>query len=277
MNRRNLSLAGGLLFALLSFHYVCYGTSPVDPGEPSAPVFFGFIGGVNQAMHQAEIATFADDDYCPFFGNSSDFGFFGGAFVWFPIGDLVDSKHSIYVRAVYNTFPSEFQKSGFTNEALVYTETSSDAKAEIVKFTTDHTLDVTYNVLSLEFLYKYMIFKNIGVLVGPTFDFPVSKNSIQRLRIADPQNVSFMVPPNPKYQYENGNRAIIVNNGSLPDAENIRLALKLGVQYEIITGTGFDIIPGLFYNIGITKVTKSDDWRVNAVQIGVDIRYSLSF
>lgn len=277
MNRRNLSIAMGLLIGLLSVNYICLSQSPVEPEYPSVPIFFGFIGGMNQAMHQAEIATFADDDYCPFFGSNSDFGFFGGAFLWFPIGDITDSKHSIYVRAVYNTFPSEFQKSGFTNEALVYTETSGNAEAEIVKFTTDHTLNVTYNTLSFELLYKYMVIKNIGILVGPTIDFPLSKSSIQKLRIVDPQNVSFLVPPNPKYQYENGNRAIIINNGDLPEAANLRFAIKLGVQYEIITGTGFDIIPGLFYNIGITKVTKTDDWRINALQIGVDIRYSILF
>ncbi len=276
MNRRVLSLA---LCLLLSVSTVSLFSQEDDEDSPlkfksnKVPYFFGLIGGVNQAMHQAEIATFADDDYCPFFENSSGIGFFGGAFVWIPIGDVKDSKHSIYVRATYNTFPSEFQKSGFTNEALVYSEGSDNA--EVVRFTTDHTLDVTYNIFSIELLYKYIVIPNIGICVGPTFDFPVTKTSIQRLRIIDPANVSFIVPDPPKYRYEDGNRTIIVNDGDIPETESFRLAIKLGVQYEIITGTGFDIIPGLFYNFGVTKVSKSDDWRINAFQLGVDFRYRI--
>lgn len=278
MNKRFLSLALGLLLTVTSVNLFGQntGASPIEPEDLTKPFYFGVIGGINQAMHQAEIATFADDDFCPYFENSSGIGFFGGVFLWFPIGEIADSKHSIYLRGVYNTLPSEFQKAGFTHEALVYTE--GNTNADVIQFTTDHTLDVTYNIFSVELLYKYIVIPNVGLCVGPTFDFPVSKTSVQRLRIVDPDNVSFMPPTEgSKYKYEDGNRAIVVNDGEIPETNGFRFALKFGVQYEIITGTGFDLIPGVFYNFGVTKVSKSEDWRVNALQIGLDIRTQFKY
>jgi hypothetical protein len=37
---------------------------------------------------------------------------------------------------------------------------------------------------------------------------------------------------------------------------------------------GMYIVPAVFYNFGVTNLNSDFDWRVNALQIGVDLRFS---
>jgi hypothetical protein len=35
------------------------------------------------------------------------------------------------------------------------------------------------------------------------------------------------------------------------------------------------VVPAVYYNYGITKLTSMENWYVHALQMGVDIRFSL--
>ncbi len=250
-------------------------SNPLEFVSQKKPLFFGITGGVNQALHSADISTFAADEYCPKFASTTGLGFFGGVFVWIPLGNFVTSEHSIFVKATYNTLSADFTADGATYEALTYPVGQS--KADIVNFTTEHTLEATYHVLAFELLYRYKIVDNLGLAVGPTFDIPFKKTSVQKLSIIDPDNLAFQEPEAiPEgYTYSSDHRTIFINNGDIPDASSFRFGLKMGINYEWVTGSGFDVIPFVFYNYGITKVTSSEDWRISSFQLGVDVRFKI--
>lgn len=257
------------------------GPTPLGPGKGSAAIYLGPVSGFNRSIHSANLASFADDPLCPFFTNGSSNGFFIGAFYEQILGGIT-SKHSLVGRIIYNSMPASFIKEGDTYPSLV-----DDGKGgyTTVYSTTRHTLDVTYSLLTVEAMYKFNIAYGLVVTGGPTFDFVLKSNLLQKMELIEPANVKFKRTEDSRVKrYENNDRTIVSWDGpparptnQNPDVKesSLRFSLKFGVQYEIITGTKIDIIPGIFYNLGVTNVNNVESWKVSAIQAGVDIRFSL--
>jgi hypothetical protein len=145
----------------------------------------------------------------------------------------------------------------------------------IIRTSTKHEGEVSYSMITGEVCYKLNPIPKvpIGITIGPTFDFILTKKIYQTYKIiGEPLNAQFVRDPD--YEYTDNDRTIIINDGDIDGASSFRLGLKIGLQYEILTGTQMYIVPAIYYNLGITKVAK-EDWRVNAIQIGVDVRWAL--
>ena len=132
-------------------------------------------------------------------------------------------------------------------------------------------------------MYKFraLNFPNLGSLVltvGPTVDLIMTKTRSQTLNLVSPSNVQFKQQELPEGQsYSADRRSIIVYDGDIDGAKSMRMAMKFGVQLELkVPNIPIDIIPGAFYNFGLTNVDEQD-WKVNVLQIGVDIRYALKY
>ncbi|MDP2363048.1 MAG: hypothetical protein Q8M94_04680, partial [Ignavibacteria bacterium] len=132
---------------------------------------------------------------------------------------------------------------------------------------------------------------------GPSFDFPITKTLNQKYELVEPDNVQFKteyVKGDPEYvpggnnrkplypnqygftpYYTSNDRIYIAQEGDIPNASGFRFALKFGLQYEIITGSKFYIVPSIYYNLGLTNLSTKESWKVNALQAGVDVRFAL--
>ena len=284
-----------LLFALLMFSVAggnlnAQGLSDADLSDPLNPVskpstvYFGLTVGYNKVMHNAEIKTFAQDVLCPAFEDGKANGFHAGGFYEQFIGE-VGTAHSIVLRGLYNTFPTSFDKQGDKSLSRVVDPTKEPTDPDYLKevySTIAHKNEIKYTAISAELMYKFRayVIDEIGALVftvGPSFDFIGTKTRNQSVSIVDPIYVQFWEDPTlPAGQkYSADKRSIIVYEGDIENAQSLRFAIKAGVQLEIkLPGTPIDIIPGAFYNFAFTDVDERD-WKVNAIQIGVDLRYGL--
>jgi hypothetical protein len=196
-------------------------------------------------------------------------------------GDVVGSKHSLIARVVYSTLPASFTKDGDRYPSLV---DAGNEQYTTVESATKHTIEVSYNIVSLELMYKFNVVGNLGLTAGPTFDFPIKKTLDQRYEITEPDNVQFKQvdltqPQYQGYKYENNDRTLVVYSGDIPDAAGFRFALKAGIQYEIIMKGRWYVVPSVYYNLGLTNIGKKDakteSWKVSAFQAGVDVRFAL--
>ncbi len=263
------------------------GPTPLGPGRGSSAIYLGPVVGYNRAIHSADLASFADTlNLCPSFKNGSSNGFFIGAFYEQILGGIT-SKHSVVVRVLYSTFPASFTQGGDTYPSLI-----DDGKGGVTTIlsTTQHTLDVKYGLLTFEAMYKFNVTSGIVLTAGPSFDLTLQKNLLQKYRIIEPNNVRFKKLPQDQWaqygivRYEDNDRTLVswdgplarttVTNTSIKE-NSFRFALKFGVQYEIITGSKIDVIPGIFYNLGLTGVNNVETWKVSAIQAGVDVRFTL--
>lgn len=268
----------GLLMITIVFSYRANAqageSNPLNPGQTSSAIYLGPVLGYNMSMHSVNLASFAEDPLCPFFENGSSNGFHIGVFYEQILGK-VDSKHSIVARLLYNSLPAYFEKVGDEYPSLV---DDGQGGYTTVMSSTQHTVDVSYNLISLDLMYKFNMVAGLVLTVGPTIDYVMSNNLSQKYSIVKPDNVQFKPVNDPNLKYENNNRTIIVYDGDIGKGQgsaSTRFALKFGVQYEIITGSKIDFIPGFFYNLGLTNATSNENWKVSAMQASIDIRFAL--
>jgi len=268
----------GLLITTIVFSYranaQAANANPLNPGVTSSAIYLGPVLGYNMSMHSVNLASFAEDPLCPFFENGSSNGFHIGVFYEQILGK-VDSKHSIVARLLYNSLPAYFEKVGDEYPSLV---DDGQGGYTTVLSSTQHTVDVTYNLISLDLMYKFNMVAGLVLTVGPSVDYVMSNNLSQKYSIVKPNNVQFKPTNDPNLKYINNNRTIIVYDGDIGKGQgssSTRFALKFGVQYEIITGGKVDFIPGFFYNLGLTNATSNENWKVSAIQASVDIRFAL--
>jgi hypothetical protein len=157
---------------------------------------------------------------------------------------------------------------------LVEDPSGGSSGLSIVKSTTKHTLEVDYNVLAVEVMYKQNFIKEVplGVTFGPSFEFPLTKNVKQEYQLVTPLTAQFSKVD--KYNYSADNRTVILKDGEIDKAAGIRVGIKIGVQYELILFQRAYIVPALYYNYALTNVKSDEDWSINVIQVGCDIRWA---
>ena len=256
--------------------------SPLAPEIVPPRVFIGPAVGYNRSFHPANIASFATQAECPVFRSSSANGFFLGATGEVILGDPRTSRSSIIVRLMFDNLPATFKEAGGAYPSRIPLTIDGQDTTVIIKTSTQHVLSVSYYALNAEVLYRLDIGAiPLGVVVGPTVGVPVRATLQQRFELVEPEFVDIAgrryIPvferdeTQPGYRYENNDRAIVIRDGDIEERTGLRLGVKAGLQYEFTLGR-WRVMPGMFYNFAITKVTKRENWRANALQLGVDFR-----
>ncbi len=253
--------------------------NPLEPVQVRMPILLGPVVGYNRSVHTADIASFVDDPLCPFFTNGTANGFYVGFSFEYLLGSAVDSRSSLIARVLYNTMPADFEKEGDKHPSLVE-DLSQSTGYRVVESTTRHAIEVAFSTLTAEVCYKFNFLEGLGVTVGPTFDIPLSKSMTQVYQLLEPNYVQFKrnqeaLEKGEIVRYEDNDRTIVVYDQDVPEASGFRLGLKAGLQYEIILGKRYYIVPAFYYNYAVTKFSSVENWFVHAIQFGVDIRFSL--
>lgn len=253
--------------------------NPLEPKQKGTPINVGPVVGYNRSLHSADISSFAAEDApCPVFQNGSANGFFVGANVEIPLDGVKNSKQSIIARVLYNSMPASFEQEGLENERGGYPSkaVTPEGRDTLVYSTTRHANEITYNMVTLEAQYKLNFIEDIplGVIVGPTFDLALARDQDQTMQLLTPANARFLEADANPGQYRDDGRTFVAAEGEIENSNAFRFGIKFGLQYEINL-QGFFVVPSFNYNFGITNLSADDDWRVSALQFGVDVRFPL--
>lgn len=287
MNKRFILLIIGILilsdFSLLAQRGKKLSTV-LDPVEGTPKMYMGPVLGFNKSMHTVELKTFAQDPLCPTFIDGSNNGFFAGWSFEYLLGDAENANSSIITRLLYNNLPASMEQPDLDMPTRVVEINGTDTNEVIQNTSILHTNEVKYDIITFEVMYKINPFQGkgmegLGLTAGVTFDFAMKKTQEQRMDLLRPLNAQFKrdedAIANKGYKYEKNDRSIVIIDGDIPNSSAFRLGVKAGIQYEILLGSGgMWIAPGIFYNFGITNLNSDFNWRVNALQIGVDLRFS---
>lgn len=266
-----------LLFSSINSNIFAQDDDPLAPKIESTPILLGPSFGINRSLHSVDLGTSpanaSNQAICPRFENGQAIGFWVGGTFEYILGDVVNSKSSIITRLLYNTMPASMEQSGDSFPSIVR---NADGTFDEVNSETDYKNEVVYNMISLDIQYKLNLFDSpFGIIVGPTLDLGLTRTQDQTMNLLRPLEAQFKEDPAAGVQYENDFRTIVVNRGDIPGSSAIRVGIKAGVQYEIDPGKGYIIVPHFNYNFGITNLSTADDWRVSALQFGVDIRFTI--
>lgn len=280
MNKRFILLCIGIItLSIIKLNAQMDLADPLMPVEKKPNFYIGPVLGYNKSMHTVELKTFAQDPLCPTFIDGSSNGFFGGISFEYLLGEAETSNSSIIARLLYNSMPASMEQNDLDLPTRVIEINGADTLETIEYTSIIHKNEVKYNLVTFEVMYKFNpIYGNgLGLVVGPTFDFALTKTQEQRMDLVRPLNAQFRRDPDAAakgYRYENNDRSIVIQDGDIPNSSAFRLGLKFGVQYEVLMKGGMYIVPSIHYNFGVTNLNSDFDWRVNALQIGVDLRFS---
>jgi len=245
--------------------------SPLDPSRKPTPIYFGPAFGFNIMGHSMTIPTFQEDLDCPYFKNATGLGIFAGLTLERLFGEVATSSSSIIFRILYNMYPGSVSITDV--ELLKFNEYTNSNVATNV----DHTIDVDYNALTFEAMYKInpVPGTGLGIVVGPAIDYIITKNSTRKTNIIYPNNAQF-VPEGfaDNVTFENNRQTVVWESGEIPEASTIRFGIKAGVQYEILLGSKLYIAPSVSYNFGLTTLQSRYTWRVSPLQVGIDARFA---
>lgn len=244
--------------------------NPLIPAKARPRIYIGPVGGFNRAMHSSGFQSVSGDVLCPDFTSGADNGYYFGFSGEYLLGPPKGSTASIIMRVVYNTFPGKYAESGDQLPSL-------DDNNQPVISTVRHVADIQYNTVDLEIIYKLNLFDTpLGVVVGPTAGVPMTATREQRMELVEPLNARFDPTkfPDNEYKYLNNNRAILTGEGDIEDRAGVRVGIKAGLQYELVMGRLL-LVPCVYYNFGVTKVSPANNLRINALQMGVDLRFAI--
>ncbi len=253
--------------------------NPLTLEKDPLKVYIGPVFGLNMVSHNLDYQSFSvnetDKQYCPKFSSGSATGYFFGLSMEYLLGDVKNSTSSIIGRILYNVMPGTMT---VANTVLPVRDAVTE---EVIDYQTENELVADYSAITGEIMYKFNFefLTGFGIAVGPTFDFAMASTREQRLNILKPDNVQFVeadlaASGYSVVRYENDHRTIVVYDDDIPGGSSFRLGLKAGIQYEYSTKRLY-IVPGFFYNYGITKLSSDTDWRVNALQLQLDVRFVL--
>lgn len=260
--------------------------TPLGPTKVNKKLFVGPIAGYNRVMHSTNkpaIPLALDDVPCPNFENGSANGFFAGASVEILLGDAASSRSSIIGRVMYNTFPSYFEQQGDNLPTTVNVRQQDGSMQPEQRITSINYLnDIDYTTASVDVLYKFNFLDivkgraQLGAVAGLTADFALTTGEVNRMQLVSPDNASLVQSPQAdenSWSYPNPT-TLQFNDGEIPDASAFRMGLKVGAQIEF-TFDKFIVVPNVMYNLALTDLSPDFDWRVNALQIGVDVRFAI--
>ncbi|MBL7998546.1 MAG: outer membrane beta-barrel protein [Candidatus Kapabacteria bacterium] len=261
------------LFLLLIVGSICSMTTlsvyaqdeanPLEPEKAPPKIFIGPCGGYNRVFSSGPYITYNDAiSPCPSFTSGSANGFYAGLTTEFLIGDPKTSKSSIIARFLYNNMPANFTYQDKTNTLPVL-----NGGGDVVQTTTEWVSQQKYTTFDVDLMYRFNLGNTpIGFLAGPSIGFALTQEVVTDLNLLTPNNAVF--------QQTNSRTIRIEDQGFAKDKNPLRIAFKAGIQYEIILKR-FSVIPNINYNFGITNIMKSQSWRVNVLQAGVDVRFAV--
>lgn len=279
---RNFALTATLIFStLFSYNSLQAQDDPLAPQMERSPIYLGPTFGINRSLHSIEMNPAADlpggvQSGCEPFTNGSAIGFWAGLTFEYFLGDAVNSKSSIIARLMYNSMPASMEV--INTDAYPSVVLRPDGSSQEVVSSTKFNNEVVYNMVSFDAQYKINLFEStFGFIIGPTFDFAMTKTQDVTMNLVEPTNGQFK--RNDKFiqqglSYENYDRTIVLNRGDIKNSSAFRFGIRAGVQYEI-NMEGFYIVPNFNYNFGVTNLTPDNNWKVSALQFGVDVRFAI--
>jgi hypothetical protein len=250
---------------------------PLKEKKQKSRIYVGPVVGFNRVQQTGGFLSQSTDVSCPSFKDGSANGFFAGVSFEYLIGDPKSSKSSIIARLLYNTMPSTFVTPGDNLPSLVRINNVDEVRTS----TTENEARISYNLVNLELMYRFSLGNTpFGIVAGPDIGYAITQNLDQDYKLIAPSNAVFLssIATNPSVKgvdNPSAPRTAFLQRGAMENAQKLRLAIKAGIQYEIILRR-ITVIPSINYNFGILGI-RSDypSWRVSAIQPQLDIRFAL--
>ena len=241
------------------------GSTPITPQSPRAAVLVGPVLGLNRNFHSGGFRTISSDATCPYFEEGTGWGMLGGV-----TAEMMLTEHSALIpRLTYESRPGSFTSA--LPDALVQMPGQDGPVNQSITARSD----VTYGLLGVELLYKHEIgtlgAMRLALSGGPAVAYVVGGTNRQVEELIEPANARFLGRDG--YVIEDGGRRLVFYDGEIVARRSVRYSLKAGMQAEVgLFGDSWYMTPGLYYDFGLSDVTRVENWQLSSLVFMVDFR-----
>ena len=210
----------------------------------------------------------------------------GGEMAGLSLQYLFDTTWSIGLELAYNNLSGKKKNRIFllsSPEGELYeieyvfdTETDPDTLLPAGVFAPLNT--IVYTTLSFGLCGQWRTSLDSSLRVGWQLGFfphlVLARNSIEELRIESPDNARFFNAHG--LPIENNGKERILYDGTIPESSSYRFSVK-GALFAEIGDRESDVIlmPGLYYEYGLTPVEPSSNWRIHSMGVQVALMFNL--
>lgn len=242
-----------------------YEVCPIHHSYSRQKIYIGFdFGYQNSNLNEIEASKNSllpeMDKY-----NCSGNGFYAGMFWEIPFGNVVNSRYGMFITAVYSRMNLNFTMNydnyelqtndGFRNSAAMYSN------------------DIDLSYLQFDFLYVWRFVDQISIGIGADFGFLLNselKESFDLLNLSPELKFS----DDAENIFSNNNKTLILKEMDFKEFKSFDFALTFNLQYEILLGTGIDLIPNIAYKIILSKPLENYN-NITNLTGGIMTRFAL--
>jgi|GEM_PF-3700084 len=248
---------------LLTFNGIVYGTNAQGVSCYLAPApmpnhsLYGITFGASRINHQNTEINSEDKTVKANLYDATGTGYFIGLSYEYEIGNPYESLSSIICNVQYDNKPGKVNRYNIS-------QTLNPIEEETIGFS-KIKIDYSFSFITTEIFYKQNFFRRvpIGIIVGPYFSIPVKLNANETLYNRVNNIDSIKIAPEEK----------IIYNDEIKNAKAIDIGFIAGIQYEVIVGRDFKIIPSVIYKHSLTGIQYKSDWKITSMDFGISIRY----
>lgn len=238
-------------------------------GKGPPRIYMGSMVGVVFARHTDATASTRFSGLQANGNTATGTGWNIGWQIWYILGDVKASKHSLAVTVQYASMPGEVESTVST--PLAFGEPNATrAQAKYEK-------EIDYAAVSMDMLYNYWMGSRFCLMAGPSLGIVVRSEQRERLSLlGDNSSVGFAANEESRrqgVQLENGNH-VAVSSSDIPERNALMLSLKGGISYELSMGKKI-LVPYVLYEYSLSSVNSESAWKAHALHVGVQLRLAL--
>lgn len=275
LNTRMLTrhLLAALMLALASMHAAWgqgggEGSNPLGDDDFKTKVLIGPVGGAGMNYHTGGFRIISEAS-CPVFTSGSGWGFLVGL-----SGEVQPSERwSLVPRLTYESRPAMFKE--YLDAARVLVDS-----VNVVEQIVSTTSDVKFSFINLEVMYSRQVLQlgrsfRLSASAGPAVGYVLGGTITQVQDLEQPLNAQF-VNPNGLPTENNSRRLIYSKDRTIDGLQQFRFSVKGGVNAEVgLFNDEWILYPGVYYDFGLTNVTRNENWNLNTIIFQIDLRRAL--
>lgn len=183
------------------------------------------------------------------------------------------SGWGVIARVTFETRPAHF------DEVLPDAKVLPPDQLEPVIQKVTATSDVVYKFINFEAMYSHELFPigkraRFSVAAGPAVGYVVDARISQYQDLEAPLNAVFLNPDGLEAR-KNGRQLVYKENEPIPEYRKMRFSLKGGLYAEIgLFHDDWILAPGVYYDYGLSHVTRNENWNLNTLLFQIDIRHA---
>ncbi len=221
-------------------------------------IYVGLFGGAGVNFHTGTFDTRDGLISCGYFNDASSLRWLAGNYLEIPYSD----KWMFSLRLFYQRMGAEFT-----------TPTANPPKVSLgdgtlVTANTDQVLDTRLDYLNLALVGKYFFYKKWYAAIGPCLGYAVRADFTQKEKIISPAGLKFITGESERTILEGD-----FDNSAAGTSVGLRFSALAALGVDCPVGDRFVVNPEVSYNLAITKAMTPSDWRVNALNFTIGLKF----